>query len=161
MKPDLKVFVYGTLKTGFHNHARFCQGVAEVQNAMVMGRLYDVGVGFPALEIPADSILEVGSNDHLDDIAVQEKFRSRHEKSRILPSIEGDWGYVYGEILTFRYPAPQFARLDQLEGFQASRTSFYNRVLALAEWNEQTEPVWMYVMEDFRGKRRILDGVWR
>ena len=43
----LKLFVYGTLKCGYWNHDAFCQGVLEIREAQVRGRLYE-GPGFPA-----------------------------------------------------------------------------------------------------------------
>jgi gamma-glutamylcyclotransferase (GGCT)/AIG2-like uncharacterized protein YtfP len=47
---DLKVFVYGTLKPGEVNYARYCQGkVLAAQEAIVRGRLYQLPVGYPAL----------------------------------------------------------------------------------------------------------------
>lgn len=159
-KPDLNVFVYGTLKSGYQNHARFCRGVARVEKAHVIDRLYDMGVGYPALELPSERVLASGSSDHLHDLAVQAEFRTKHERWRKLSPLVGGWGHVYGEVLTFRYPAQQFAGLDQLEGFRPGSRSLYQRVLALAAWNGQTEPVWMYVMDDLKGKRRILEGVW-
>lgn len=120
-----------------------------------------MGVGFPALELPPEQIIARGSNDHLLDLTVQEEYRGKHENWRKLSPHMGGWGPVYGEVLTFRYPAQQFASMDLLEGFRAGSRSLYERVLALASWNGQTEPVWMYVMDDLRGKKRILEGVWR
>ena len=47
--PTLKLFVYGTLKRGYRNHDDFCEGVPEIREGQVRGRLYD-GSGFPVLE---------------------------------------------------------------------------------------------------------------
>ena len=54
------VFVYGTLKKGCDNHERFCQGYDTWEPALVQGRLYDIGLGFPMMEVPEESILGYG-----------------------------------------------------------------------------------------------------
>ena len=37
----LKLFVYGTLKRGYWNHDAFCQGVLDIRDAHLRGRLYE------------------------------------------------------------------------------------------------------------------------
>ncbi len=37
----LRLFVYGTLKRGYWNHAPFCRGALAVQEAQVRGRLFE------------------------------------------------------------------------------------------------------------------------
>ena len=53
--PVLRLFVYGTLKRGYGNHDRFCQGVLEIREAQVRGRLYE-GPGFPVLEVRVNNV---------------------------------------------------------------------------------------------------------
>ena len=43
--------MYGTLKRGYWNHDAFCEGVLEIREARIRGRLYE-GPGFPVLEVP-------------------------------------------------------------------------------------------------------------
>lgn len=46
----LQIFVYGTLKPGFHNYHRYCAGyTVEEQLALVNGTLYGLPVGYPGL----------------------------------------------------------------------------------------------------------------
>ena len=52
----LRLFVYGTLKRGYWNHDLFCEGVLEIREAQIRGRLYE-GPGFPVLEVPDEDIL--------------------------------------------------------------------------------------------------------
>ncbi len=66
----LKLFVYGTLKRGYWNHDAFCQGVLEIREAQVRGRLYE-GPGFPVLEVPDEDVLAYGTANHLADVATQ------------------------------------------------------------------------------------------
>lgn len=48
----LQIFVYGTLKPGFHNYQRYCAGyTVQEQPALVMGTLYGLSVGYPGLTI--------------------------------------------------------------------------------------------------------------
>lgn len=66
----LKLFVYGTLKRGYWNHDRFCQGALEVQDAQIRGRLYE-GPGFPLLDVPDEVEHVLGTADPLADVATQ------------------------------------------------------------------------------------------
>lgn len=160
-KPNLKVFVYDSLKSGYQNHSRFCRGVARVDKAHVIGRLYDMGVGYPALELPPNSVLANGTGDYIQDVETQAKALENYSKWKKLRPLPGGWEAVHGEVLTFRYPAQQISGLDRLEGFRPDGHSLYQRVLAIAEWSAQTEPVWMYVMKDLRGARLIPSRVWK
>jgi gamma-glutamylcyclotransferase (GGCT)/AIG2-like uncharacterized protein YtfP len=155
-----KVFVYGTLKSGYHNHMRYCTGVARVEAAEICGRLYDTGFGFPALQLPTGAILGEGSTNYQRDHELRYKAALNHKPWKPLEcaSFEG-WDKVYGEILTFRFPAHQLKGIDRLEDFNPGKRSLYRRVLALARCNGATEPVWVYVMDEVRG-RRIIEGVW-
>ena len=66
----LRLLVYGTLKRGYWNHDPFCQGVLEIREARICGRLYE-GPGFPVLEVPDEDILARGTADPLADVATQ------------------------------------------------------------------------------------------
>jgi gamma-glutamylcyclotransferase (GGCT)/AIG2-like uncharacterized protein YtfP len=46
----IKVFVYGTLKPGESNYARYCVGkVVEEKRAIAFGQLYHLSLGYPAI----------------------------------------------------------------------------------------------------------------
>lgn len=46
----LRVFVYGTLKPGQSNYARYCGNrVLQSQEAQVQGKLFDLPLGYPAM----------------------------------------------------------------------------------------------------------------
>ena len=72
----LRLFVYGTLKRGYWNHDPFCQGVLEIREARIRGRLYE-GPGFPLLEVPDEDILAQGTADPLADVATQVRLAGR------------------------------------------------------------------------------------
>jgi gamma-glutamylcyclotransferase (GGCT)/AIG2-like uncharacterized protein YtfP len=48
---EIRVFVYGTLKPGEENYERYCKSYCKAQAAMVLGRLYDLPLGYPALTV--------------------------------------------------------------------------------------------------------------
>lgn len=53
----IRLFVYGTLKRGYGNHQRYCSSAVSIEPARVWGRLYHLSAGFPALEVPEESVL--------------------------------------------------------------------------------------------------------
>ena len=87
----ITLFVYGTLKSGrwttareangeqaaglaegrhcrrqgATHHDRFCRHALYIRPATTVGRLYDLPVGVPALEIPQEEILANGTGDPL------------------------------------------------------------------------------------------------
>jgi gamma-glutamylcyclotransferase (GGCT)/AIG2-like uncharacterized protein YtfP len=51
----LRVFVYGTLKPGQGNYARYCSDrVLSSQEAQVQGKLFDLPLGYPAMALGED-----------------------------------------------------------------------------------------------------------
>ena len=159
--PVLRLFVYGTLKRGYPNHDRFCQGALEIREAQVRGRLYE-GPGFPILEVPDRDVLAHGTADPLDDVATQERrqvgscSRPERESARA-----GAWGVVYGELLTFNDPESRLPSIDRLEGFRPGGLSLYRRVLVPATVEGAREFAWLYTVETTRIKRRrIVSGRW-
>jgi gamma-glutamylcyclotransferase (GGCT)/AIG2-like uncharacterized protein YtfP len=48
----LRVFVYGTLKPGEANYSAYCEPwITSAQEAIVLGTLYDLPLGYPALAV--------------------------------------------------------------------------------------------------------------
>ena len=124
----LKLFVYGTLKRGYWNHDAFCEGVLEIRDAQVRGRLYE-GPGFPALEVPDEDVLAYGTANHLADVATQAGL-SDWVGSDPRPAPEcattGAWGAVYGELLTFDHP-PSTAWRASTQAVPASTGGCWSR----------------------------------
>lgn len=46
---EVRVFVYGTLKPGEENFELYCKTHCKVEEAFVLGQLYDLPFGYPAL----------------------------------------------------------------------------------------------------------------
>ena len=159
----LKLFVYGTLKRGYWNHDAFCDGVLEIRDAQVRGRLYE-GPGFPVLEIPDEDILAYGTANHLADVATQARLADQVASSpRLVPerATVGAWGAVYGELLTFDDPESRLPAIDRLEGFRPGASSLYRRVLVPATVNGARELAWVYTVEATGIKwGRIVSGCW-
>ena len=51
--PVSHLLCYGTLMKGESNHRRFCADVLTIEPAVIVGKLYDLPMGFPAM-IEAD-----------------------------------------------------------------------------------------------------------
>ncbi len=159
----LKLFVYGTLKRGYWNHDAFCEGVLQVREAQVRGRLYE-GPGFPLLEVPDEDILALGTADPLADVATQARLSGQVGSfSRPVPesATAGAWGAVYGELLAFDDPEFRLPAIDRLEGFRPGDHSLYRRVLAPVRVNGVRELAWVYIVGTKGIKQlRIVSGSW-
>jgi len=145
----LRLFVYGTLKRGFWNHDRFCRGVLDIREAEVRGRLYEMHSGIPVLQVPDGDVLAHGTLDPLADVATQARL-SEQLASYLEPTLKsaaaGDWGCVYGELLTFNDPETRLPAIDRLEGFRPGGSSLYRRILVpVCIEHGKTLPAWLYV----------------
>ena len=157
------LFVYGTLKRGYWNHDAFCQGVLEIREAQVRGRLYE-GPGFPVLEVPDEDVLAYGTANPLADVATQAGLSGR-VGSCSRPDREsataGAWGAVYGELLIFDDPESRLPAIDRLEGFRPGGSSLYRRVLVPVTVEGACELAWVYTVAATGIKRRrIVPGCW-
>ncbi len=94
----ISVLVYGTLKRGQWNHDRFCRHALDIRPATTVGRLYDLPAGFPALEIPEETILANGTDDPVVDAETQASFAAL---DLAILEADGDWDVVHGELITF------------------------------------------------------------
>ena len=159
----LRLFVYGTLKRGCRNHRSFCQGVVEIREASVRGRLYQ-GPGYPILEVPKDDILAQGTTHPLADAATQARLSDQvQSKLRRLPesATRDAWGAVYGELLTFDDPQTRLPPIDRLEGFRPAGRSLYRRVLVPASVDGARRLAWVYTVENLGiARHRIASGRW-
>lgn len=143
MKPLLRVFVYGTLKKGFHNHDRYCAGVLRIEPARLRGRLFRLSPRVPVMTVPEEDILVRGSADIDADMEAQERFASHPAGG---PGASSGVTFVRGELLTFDDPAERLPVLDRFEGFRPGRKSTYVRALVVAtvEGGPATS-AWAYV----------------
>jgi gamma-glutamylcyclotransferase (GGCT)/AIG2-like uncharacterized protein YtfP len=160
--PVITLFVYGTLKSGFPNHDRFCRNAIDIQPATVWGRLYDLG-SFPALEVPEETILAHGTDDPLADAATQARFeaeKAQHPDPPAKGPTRREWGLVHGELITFPDPVQNIPPLDYLEGFRPDKASLYHRVLVPAQANFRLTCAWVYVMRGPVRRQRIASGTW-
>jgi len=153
----LRLFVYGTLKRGFWNHDRFCRGVLDIREAVVRGRLYEMHSGIPVLQVPDGDVLAHGTSDVWADVATQARFSEQpasYPEPALQSATAGDWGRVYGELLTFDDPETRLPAIDLLEGFRPGGTSLYRRVLVpVCNEHDMALPVWLYI-----GPSCLIDG---
>jgi gamma-glutamylcyclotransferase (GGCT)/AIG2-like uncharacterized protein YtfP len=160
----LRLFVYGTLKRGFGNHRKLCQGVRSVEEAEIRGKLYALPVGYPALVIPRANILSIGTADAAADVTTQYRLQAEPDgASRNTAGSPSGWDRVRGEILTFDDAPRRLPKFDRLENFRPKRHSSYLRALAQVFPQRSHAPVvsWVYVMSD-PGPRatRLRSGRW-
>jgi len=101
-KGALGIFTYGTLKRGYWNHDRFCRDALYVEEATVLGRLYELPSRIPVLQVPEDSIIAVGTSDPLADVATQERLSV--DLSTDTNCDEALWQMIRGELVTFTDP---------------------------------------------------------
>jgi gamma-glutamylcyclotransferase (GGCT)/AIG2-like uncharacterized protein YtfP len=166
MKSALRIFVYGTLKKNFSNHAQFCTGELRIEPALLRGRLFKLNAQIPVMTIPEADILAHGTMDVALDLEVQEKLESILKRNRkgseefVVKSV--DWGTVRGELLFFGDAQTRLPLIDDLEEFVPGGASAYLRVLVNVTLltGEQTA-AWTYIAGFDTGKLEKYDGeVW-
>ena len=157
----LQLFVYGTLKRGFWNHARYCRDVLAVTDAVVRGRLLETSSGIPVLMVPEEDIRGIGSLDPRTDVSTQAHWTARKPSPATTPpstATDTPWGPVYGELLTFDDPVARLPAIDRLEGFYPGGSSLYRRALVPIRSHRAVCPVWLYVGTDSTLSRGTLTG---
>lgn len=144
--PTLLMFFYGTLKRGHRNHDLFCRGARRVEEATVRGALYDLPFGYPALVVPEEDILAVGSASPARD--TEERRRLGHRMAH-----RTDGPQVFGELFAFNDPEERLPAIDRLEGFDPREGSGpYRRVLLPVQTASNVlVPAWAYVVETASG----------
>jgi gamma-glutamylcyclotransferase (GGCT)/AIG2-like uncharacterized protein YtfP len=129
----------------------------DIQPAAVWGRLWQLPAGYPAIEVPASSILALGVMDPHRDARLQVCLsRLAHHWQRP----ESDWDLVHGEVITFLDPGRELPQIDRLEGFRPGEKSYYERVIVYALQNTCIIPVWLYRMQNRPTGTRISSGIW-
>ena len=162
---ELRLFVYGTLKRGFGNHRRFCQGVVSAEEGWLCGRLYQLPPGYPGLMIPEQDVLAEGTADPLHDAAMAGGRRPAAAPEKLGEPLQtlGPWSQVFGEILVFGDPGRRLPAIDRLEDLRPARPSIYRRVLACVHRNPPASPIaaWVYVIAQPDPQARLLsNGRW-
>ncbi len=140
-EPALLMFFYGTLKRGHANHDPFCRGALFVREATVRGQLYDLPFGYPALVVPGEDVVAVGTASPLRDAAEQGRL------GRVSPH-PASGPRVFGELFAFDDPEARLPALDCLEGFDPQDgSSPYRRVLLPVETESESGVLaWAYVV---------------
>lgn len=143
----LSLFVYGTLKRGHCNHARFCAQAVDIVPAATWGRLYLLPAGYPALEVPLQHILTRGTDDPPIDAQAQAAWPDlRCERP------QGNWDLIEGELMTFADPLRDLPPIDRLEGYRPRGHCLYQRVLVGARYWQGLVPAWAYDGKGMKGQ---------
>jgi gamma-glutamylcyclotransferase (GGCT)/AIG2-like uncharacterized protein YtfP len=151
---DYTGFFYGTLKKGFHN-SHYCKGARRIEEAAVCGKLYQLPPGYPALQIPKESILWQGTKDVFADAQNQEM---ENDSGDFEFKIYDGWDVVHGELVTFSDPEDSIPNIDDLEGFPF----FYDRILVPVKKSDGIiTTAYVYTMDKIHMSARYLpDGIW-
>ena len=134
---SIKLAVYGTLMTGYHN-SHFCRNGTSIEPITICGRIYQLSPGYPALLVPAENILAKGTHSPPHD--------ARTQYDRNLDPVEfhtpAGWYEVRGELVTFEN-TESIIPIDRLEGMPG----FYDRVLLpVRKANNEVTTAWTYIM---------------
>ena len=105
-----QLFVYGLEKRRMPHH-HFCRRAVKIENAVVCGKLYQLPPGYPALEVPRESILWTGSRDVFKDAQEQDM---ENCDGNLAFEIHDGWTAVHGELLTFSDPERDMPPIDKL-----------------------------------------------
>lgn len=149
----MRLFVYGTLKTGCCNHERHCSMAAHTEKAWLWGRIYhlDRDEGYPMVEIPPQAILARGTDSPATDAL-------REQEPGPLEKPEGDWDLIEGELMVFERPERDVPMIDLLEEFRADGSGLYFRVLTTVRTEGGAQAVWTYIRErEHDGRRLVAD----
>ncbi len=146
----MRLFVYGTLKTGCCNYERHCAMAIHSEKAWLWGRIYHVNrdEGYPMVEIPAQAILARGTDNPALDALLE------HEPASV-ERPEGDWDRIEGELMVFDRPERDVPLIDLLEEFRADGTGLYFRVLTTVQTQAGPQTVWTYIRERAHDGRRL------
>jgi gamma-glutamylcyclotransferase (GGCT)/AIG2-like uncharacterized protein YtfP len=111
-QPNIKVFVYGTLKPSEANYQQYCAGkVIQEIRAYTWGQLFDLPLGYPAMTegnsqvegflLTFASSLILESLDKLEDYQPQRSPQENEYDRRLIPiyclageSLGQAWGYL-------------------------------------------------------------------
>jgi gamma-glutamylcyclotransferase (GGCT)/AIG2-like uncharacterized protein YtfP len=151
---DITIFVYGTLQSEQAN-SHYCRNAVSIEPATVCGKLYQLPPGYPALQIPNDSILLAGIKDAFE--SAQEQYQENNDMDFEF-KIHDDWDTVHGELITFADPERDIPPIDKLEGCPF----YYDRILIPARKTDGSIiAAWAYVMHEVHfSARRLPEGVW-
>jgi gamma-glutamylcyclotransferase (GGCT)/AIG2-like uncharacterized protein YtfP len=151
----IRFFFYGTLMRGECRHDLVAPWLVHAESARVWGRLYQLEAGYPALEVPGESILAEGTEDVLLDTATAH-WRTTHP----LKMHGGDWGWVHGQVAELREPTESVPPMDEYEEVRSGEACLYRRVLIPAALERDTQPAWTYIRHTGDGGMRIPSGLW-
>ena len=136
-------------------HGLVAPCLIRAEPARVWGRLYQLEAGYPALEVPEESLLATSTGDALIDAATGQWKRLQPPRM-----FAGDWGWVHGETAELRDPKVCVPPLDDYEEVRSGDACLYRRVLLATVCERDTVPAWTYIRETGAGGVRIPSGVW-
>lgn len=149
-----QLFVYGLLKRRMPHH-HFCWRAVKIEDAVVSGRLYQMPPGYPALEVPHESILWTGTKDVFKD--AQEQYQENNDQGLTFKIHDGLTA-VHGELVTFSDPERDIPPIDKLFW----RPFVFDRhLIPIQRADGSVSTAWAYTVFNVPVAAPLLfDGVW-
>jgi gamma-glutamylcyclotransferase (GGCT)/AIG2-like uncharacterized protein YtfP len=144
----IRVFVYGTLKPGEANYADYCRHAVQVEAAIVLGQLYHLPFGYPALTVGSRPVqgflLSFADPDILSDLDQLEgydpAYPSSSEYLRVMVDVLNPEQQPLGQAWTYQMPVDQVEKLGGIllpHGQWSSR----RRILATRDSQQSNRPI--------------------
>lgn len=98
----VNLFVYGSLKRGYKNHEILKRCAQSIENGTIIGTLYDIKLGFPAVQLKGNYIVKGQlakiPKQYLDYFDYFEGVPSLYQRSTVQVSLQNgkkETAYVY------------------------------------------------------------------
>ena len=147
------LFLYGTLRPGESQHGLVAPFLESSIPARAWGRLHHLPAGYPALEVPEETVLAHGSVDPEADAAMARAAGNVHVQQ---PPNDGEW--VQGDLVTLREPAQCLPRLDDYEDFRPGQACLYRRILIAIDTPAGARAAWAYASPPADRLRTLGNG---
>jgi gamma-glutamylcyclotransferase (GGCT)/AIG2-like uncharacterized protein YtfP len=115
----IRVFVYGTLKPGEANYAAYCRHAIQIKAAVVLGQLYHLPFGYPALTVGSRPVQGFLLSFDDPDILIQldqledydPAYPSSSEYLRVMIDVFSPEQQPLGQAWTYQMPDDRVIRL--------------------------------------------------
>ncbi|MHB1544925.1 MAG: hypothetical protein ACYCVU_10240 [Gammaproteobacteria bacterium] len=156
--------MYGTLKRGYENHARFFKQEINACPAWCPGILFDTPWNHPVARASKGLILAYGTLDVMEDLALQNRFGPNQMKLDEVSVSTNPSRRIQGEALILEDPCKDLPRLDVFEEFSPGMSSSrFQRVLIWIRLQDQWATAWMYAgcsIFENQEFRELTAGYW-
>lgn len=140
----LRLFAYGSLKTGECNYNQVQPYFLESRPAAAPGQMLLRPDGYPALVVDPELILAMGSDDRAGDLRETQNQTQTQNQNQSQTQAQAA-ALVPGQLLHLHTGVEITEKLDVFEGYFPGRPSEYLRVLIPIRCDAAWETAWVYV----------------